>query len=209
MKIDPHSQAFRDNYKLLIGSVVPRPIAFVSSQDKAGRINLAPFSFFSAVCPNPPTLMFAPVNRSADGSMKDTLNNILATEEFVVNVVSESIAEQMNIAATEYPSDVNEFERAELTPVPSSEIAPPRVKESPIHFECRLMHHVPVGDPQTPGSGNVIIGEVLCFHISDELYENGRIDIRKLKPIGRLAGDAYCRVTNLFDMPRIPYKPDE
>ncbi|MBS1272317.1 MAG: hypothetical protein MAGBODY4_01458 [Candidatus Marinimicrobia bacterium] len=206
MEIDPHSQPFRDNYKLLIGSVVPRPIAFVSSQNADGRLNLAPFSFFNAVCPNPPTIMFAPVNRSADGTRKDTLLNILETEEFVVNIVTEDIAENMNIAATEYPKQYNEFEEAGLTPAPSVKITPPRVKESPINFECKLTKHVSIGEDGTPGSGNVIIGEVVYFHVADDLYHEGRIDLEKLKPIARLAGDDYCRVTDLFAMPRIPYE---
>jgi len=206
MEIDPKSNYFKNNYKLLIGSVVPRPIAFVSSLTPDGEQNLAPFSFFNAICPNPPSLMFAPVNRSSDASKKDTLNNILRTKEFVVNVVTEDIAEQMNICATEYPPGYNEFEESGLTPINSKIVKPPRVKESPINFECKLMKHVPVGDPEIPGSGNVIIGEIVYFHIADEIYYDGKIDIRKLKPIGRLAGAGYTRVTDLFDMPRIPFE---
>jgi len=205
MQIDPKTQSSKDNYKLLIGSIVPRPIAFVSTVNAAGRPNLAPFSFFNGICSNPPAIMFAPVNRGEEGSPKDTLNNILTGKEFVVNVVTEDIAEQMNICATDYPEDFNEFKESGLTPAPSVMIKPPRVKESPINFECRLLQHVPVGKPGTPKSGNVIIGEVVYFHVADDLYEDGRIDIPKMKPIGRLAGAGYCRVTDLFDMPRIRY----
>ncbi len=206
MEIDPKSNYYKDNYKLLIGSVVPRPIAFVSSVAANGEYNLAPFSFFNAICSNPPSLMFAPVNSREDASHKDTLNNILETEEFVVNVVTEDIAEQMNICATDFPPGYDEFKESGLTPIESTIVKAPRVKESPINFECRLMQHVPVGNPKDPGSGNVVIGEVVNFHIADDLYYEGKIDIRKLKPIGRLAGSGYTRVTDLFEMDRIPFK---
>jgi flavin reductase (DIM6/NTAB) family NADH-FMN oxidoreductase RutF len=198
--IDPKGNDPKNIYKLLIGSIVPRPIAFVSTQSPEGAANLAPFSFFNGVSGNPPAVVFAPLVRASDSRTKDTLRNIAATKEFVVNIVTEAIAEKMNLTSAEFPPEVNEFAESGLTPVPSQKVKPQRVKESPINMECKLLQMVPVGTG--PLGGTVVIGEVVLFHVADELFDNFRIDLRKLAPIGRLAGSSYCRVTDIFDLVR-------
>lgn len=199
--LDPREISPQENYKLLIGSVLPRPIAFVSSLSPEGVPNLAPFSFFNAVCNNPPTILFCPVRRGTDGSKKDTLLNIEATKEFVVNVVSEDIVMPMNQTAAEYPRGVNEFTESGLTEAPSVIIKPPRVLESPISMECRLNQIVYIGEGG-PGSGSIVIGTVVYFHLREDVYENGYVVTEKLKPVARLAGTSYCPVRDIFSLPR-------
>ena len=155
MTIDPATIDTRTTYKLMIGMIVPRPIAFVSTVSAAGVLNLAPFSFFTGLGANPPAVCFCPSNR-ADGSHKDTLVNIEATGEFVVNMVSEAIAEQMNLTSGEYPPDVDEFALSGLTPTPSQAVKPPRVRESPAAMECRLLQVVRISP--LPDGGNLVIG---------------------------------------------------
>ncbi|HEY6192469.1 MAG TPA: flavin reductase family protein [Bacteroidota bacterium] len=200
MIINPAEQDFRDVYKLLIGTIVPRPIAFVSSIDPAGVRNLAPFSFFTAVSANPPVVCFAPMVRSADGTQKDTLRNIEATKEFVVNVVSESIAERMNICSTDFPPGVDEFKESGLTPVASDLVKPARVGESPVSMECALLQIVSVSSK--PLGGSLVLGEVLRFHIRDELFNNFRIDPDLLRAVGRMGGPTYTRTADRFDLIR-------
>jgi len=207
MKFDPNKQSFKDNHRLMIGSIVPRPIAFVSTKSKNGILNLAPFSYFNGVCSNPPTIMFAPARRGYDGLTKDTLNNIRDTEEFVVNIVSEEIVEPMVACATDFEKEVNEFEVSGLTPVDSVKVAPPCVKESKVSFECRLQTIVPVGQAE-PGGGFVVIGNIVMFHVDDDVYRNGRIDLDALKPVGRLAGNNYSRINDVFTVVR-QIKPDK
>lgn len=206
MIIDPANQPFADNHKLMIGSIVPRPIAFVSSLSRDGIPNLAPFSYFNGVCSNPPTIIFAPGRRGYDGKTKDTLNNIRETEEFVVNIVSEDIVHQMVTCATDFDPDVNEFEESGLTPAPAQKVSPPLVKESKVSFECNLNQIVEVGDG-TAGSGFVVIGTIILFHIDDDVYKEGRIDLESLNPVGRLAGNSYIRITDVFESVR-KIKPD-
>jgi flavin reductase (DIM6/NTAB) family NADH-FMN oxidoreductase RutF len=202
MLIDPHDQPFKDNYKLMIGSILPRPIALVSSQSAEGIHNLAPFSFFTGVCSRPPTIAFAPAIRAGDGATKDTLNNIQDTKAFGINIVSEDFAEQMVKTATEYPPHVDEFIKAELTPEPAKKISAPLVKEARIRFECVLDRIIQVGDGK-PGSGFLVLGEIVLFHVDDTLISEGRIDIQALRPIGRLAGsNGYCRITDTFEIDR-------
>ena len=173
----------------------------MSTVNEDGQPNLAPFSFFTAVCSAPPTIVFCPSVRETDGDHKDTLHNIRATGEFVINFVTEALAEQMNITSTELPSDVNEFERAGLTAVPSTLVKVPRVAESPIHFECRLNQVITISDQ--PGGGSMVVGTVVHMHIDESVYrDNNHIDIAAYKPVGRLAGSGYTRVTDLFDMGR-------
>lgn len=203
--IDPNENSNQDNYKLLIGSVLPRPIAFVSTISPEGKLNLAPFSFFTGVCSSPPTILFCPMVRGSDGHKKDTLLNIEATGEFVVNIVSEDIVSQMNQTAAEYPHGVNEFAESGLTPAPSVLIKPPRVLESPVSMECKLQQIVFVGDGGL-GSGSVVLGTVVRFHVREDLYHSGRIDTALLKPVARLAGSAYCPVRDAFEVQR-PVQP--
>ncbi len=207
MEINPNDLPHREVYKLMTGAIVPRAIAWVSSVNADGQPNLAPFSFFTAVCSLPPTILFCTSVRNTDGDFKDTLHNIRATGEFVVNFVTEALAEQMNITATELPANVNEFERAGLTPEPSQVVNVPRVAESPIHFECKLNQVVTISD--APGGGSIVLGTIVHMHISETIYREGnKIDFAAYQPVGRLAGAGYTRVNDLFDMlrpaPEIP-----
>jgi len=206
MIFDPSEIPFQETHKLMIGSIIPRPIAFVSSRSKDGKNNVAPFSYFNGVCSKPPTIMFAPARRGWDGEEKDTLINIRDTEEFVVNIVSESFAEKMVMCATDFDSDVDEFEISGLTPTDSQKIKPPRVGEAKISFECILNQIVAIGDG-TAGSGFVVIGTIVLFHIDDGIYDNGRIITDKLEPLGRLAGNWYTRSTDTLKIDR-KVKPD-
>jgi len=190
----------RANFKTLITSVLPRPIAFVSTVSADGVPNLAPFSFFNAVGSNPPAVVFSPSTK-ADGTSKDTIANLRTVGEFVVNVVPYAIREAMNEASFPYPPKVNEFEAAGFTPLPSRFVKPFRVAESPVHMECRLVQIVAVGDG--PLSGNVCIGEVLCFHVAGALLlPDETVDLEKLDLIGRLGGDGYSTVRDRFDLPK-------
>ena len=201
MIIDPAKQSFKDNHKLMIGSIVPRPIAFVSTKSDDGILNLAPFSYFNGVCSNPPTIMFAPARHGYDGLTKDTLNNIQDTNEFVVNIVSEDFVKPMVACATDYEKDVDEFEISNLTPVDSLKVAPPLVKESKVSFECQLNTIVEIGKAE-PGAGFVVIGTIVMFHVDDKVYKDGRIDLKELNPVGRLAGNSYTRVFDNFNVIR-------
>ena len=207
MIFDPTKIPFQETHKLMIGSIVPRPIAFVSTLSKDGKNNVAPFSYFNGVCSKPPTIMFAPARRGWDGEEKDTLINIRDTEEFVVNIVSEPFAEKMVMCSTDFDSDVDEFIESDLTPVPSQKIAPSRVGEAKVSFECKLNQIVEIGDG-TAGSGFVVIGSIVLFHIDDDVYDNGRILLNKLQPLGRLAGSWYTRTTDILKIIR-KIKPDK
>ena len=206
MIFDPTDKSISETHKLMIGSIVPRPIAFVSTCSKEGKNNVAPFSYFNGVCSKPPTIMFAPARRGWDGDEKDTLINIRDTKEFVVNIVSESFAEKMVMCSTDFDSDVDEFGVSGLTPLPSQKVSPPRVRESKISFECKLNQIIEIGDG-TAGSGFVVIGTIILFHIDDDVYENGRINLEKLQAVGRIAGNGYVRTTDTFDIIR-KIKPD-
>jgi flavin reductase (DIM6/NTAB) family NADH-FMN oxidoreductase RutF len=208
MLIDPNDVSYKERYKLMIGTVVPRPIAFVSTISPQGDLNLAPFSYFTAITADPPTICFAPGRRSSDGDRKDTLGNIEATGEFVVNVVTETIGQAMVSTAVDFPPGTNEFEIADLTPVPSRVVKPPRVGESPINMECKLYQVIPIG-PEGPGGGALVIGEIVMFHIADELYDDGRIRIEDLKPLGRLAGHDYTTLGKIVSIKRKAHRPKE
>ena len=190
----------RDNFKTLLSCVLPRPIAFVSTISTDGVPNLAPFSFFNAVGTNPPAVIFSPATK-ADGSDKDTIVNLRAVEEFVVNVVPHNIRNAMNEASYAFPPDVNEFEAAGFTPLESRFVRPFRVAESPVHLECKLIQIVPVGDG--PLSANICIGEIVCFHVADEmLLDDGSVDIEKIDLVGRLGGPDYSTIRDRFAMPK-------
>jgi flavin reductase (DIM6/NTAB) family NADH-FMN oxidoreductase RutF len=200
MIIDPGGVEPRNIYKLLTGLIVPRPIAFVSTTNPEGARNLAPFSFFTAICANPPAICFSPMNRGPAATHKDTLRNIAATREFVVNVVSEEFAHRMNIASTEFPPEVDEFAASGLTPAPSDLVRPPRVAESPASMECRLLQIVAVS--ALPLGGSLVVGEILRFHVSDTIIHDFRIDPDAWRPLGRMGGAIYARTTERFEMPR-------
>ncbi len=200
MIINPAEHDARNVYKLMIGSIVPRPIAFVSTISADGVLNLAPFSFFTGVSANPPTICFCPVRRASDGQRKDTLRNIQDVGEFVVNIVSEDFAAQMNACSADFPPEVNEFEISGLTPIPSDLVKPPRVKESRVQMECRLLQIVEISDQ--PLGASIVIGRILRFHVDDGLFQDFRIDPDELRAIGRMGGPTYARTTDRFDMPR-------
>lgn len=199
MIVDPAASSPQDVYKLLVGAVVPRPIAFVSSISKEGIRNLAPFSFFTVASSNPPVIVFQNTVR-ANGTCKDTVTNIAATREFVVNIVSEDFATKMNAASAEVPPDVDEFEISGLTAVPSDLVVPPRVAESKIQMECKLLQIINVSD--LPMGGALVLGEVLRFHVDESVMGNSYIDPDKLRPIGRMGGPTYVRCSDRFDMKR-------
>lgn len=208
MEIPATSIPHQSLYKIMIGSILPRPIGWISSINEEGKPNLAPFSFFNAVCANPPHVLFCPMYSSARQTRKDTLHNVKATGEFVVNIVTEPLAHAMNLSSGEYPEEVNEFEVAGVTAAPSVVVRPPRVAESPLHYECRVTQIVELGEGA--GSGAVVIGEVLHVHVSEAvLIGEDKIDLAKLQPMGRLAGAAYTRVTDIFELARPVYKVEK
>lgn len=200
MTVDPRETNYLDIYKLLIGSIVPRPIAFVSTLSREGIRNLAPFSFFTGVSANPPMVAFCPTRRTGPHPTKDTYDNIAATREFVVNIVSEEFAEKMNITSAECPPEVDEFEASGLTPIPSELVKPPRVRESHVQMECKLYLTVDISG--MPGGGALVLGEVVRFHVDDDYVDNFKIDPAKLRAIGRMGGATYTRTTDRFEMIR-------
>jgi flavin reductase (DIM6/NTAB) family NADH-FMN oxidoreductase RutF len=190
----------RDNYRTLSSVVLPRPIAFVSTISAEGVPNLAPFSFFNAVGANPPAVIFSPCKKR-DGTSKDTVVNLRSVDEFVVNVVPYAIRQEMSETSYPFPPEIDEFKEAGFTPVPSRLVRPPRVAQSPVHMECKLLRIVPVGEG--PVSAEVCIGEVLCFHVADDyLHTDGTVDSERLDLVGRLGGDGYSTTRDRFDLPR-------
>lgn len=202
MLLDIQTIPERDRYKLLIGAIVPRPIAWVSTMDAAGNLNVAPFSFFNAACSNPMTIMFSVAVADTVDGKKDTLRNIEAVPEFVVNMTNETTATAMNLTATPLPASQSEFDWAGLTPAPSRTIRVPRVAEAPIAFECRLQRIVTISDQ--PGGASVIFGEVQGVYVRDDLYAQGRILLDDYQPIGRLGGNGYAYIKETFEMERVP-----
>ena len=200
MTITPAEAGPANVYKLMIGAIVPRPIAFVSTISQNGVRNLAPFSFFTVASANPPVVCFAPMVRASDGQQKDTLHNVQATGEFVVNIVSEDFAAKMNICSAEYPAEVDEWVESGLTPIPSESVRPERVAESRFQMECKLTQIVTVGTQ--PLGGSLVLGEVVRFHVAENLFEDYRIDADKLQAIGRMGGPTYARTLDRFDLQR-------
>ena len=203
-QLDPQALGQRETYKLLIGCVVPRPIAWVSTVDLAGARNLAPFSFFNAIGSNPPAISISVSYVDGIDQRKDTLRNISDTGEFVVNIADEDLALAMNATSASYPPDVDEFEIAGLAAVPCVTVRPARVAGAPVSLECKLFTLVPVG--KGPGSATLVIGVIQMIHVrSDVINERHYIDIMKLRPIARLAGSGYAYVHETFDMVRPVY----
>ena len=187
-------------YQALVGVVNPRPIAWVTTMDDQGGVNLAPFSFYNAFGANPPVVVFSPTNRR-DGSKKDTLLNLGVVPEFVLNAAVDDLAGPMNATSKELPRGQSEAEFAGLVLEPSAKVRPPRVAASPVHLECRVRQVIPVGEG--PIAANLVIGEVLLIHIDEAVLDpSGRVDPRKLRTIARLGGNFYCRSTDLFEMER-------
>jgi flavin reductase (DIM6/NTAB) family NADH-FMN oxidoreductase RutF len=189
-----------DVYHLLVGIVTPRPIAWVTTVDLEGRVNLAPFSFFNAFGASPPVVVFSPTLRR-DGTKKDTLRNVEATGEFVLNAAVERLAEQINLSSKELPYGDSEVDLTGLHLLPSTKVKPPRLAEAPVHMEGKVLQIVPIGKGAI--AANLVIGEIVAMHIEDAVLDGqGRIDPRKLRTIARLGGDWYCRTSDLFEMKR-------
>ena len=200
MHLDFTALPHREAYAWMIATILPRPIAWVSTISADGKTNLAPFSFFQGVCSNPPTLMFVPVNQR-DGTKKDTTRNIEAVPEFVVNLVPFALSEQMNSTAELLPYGESEFEKFGIAAAPSERVRPPRVAAAPVAFECALDRIVHIG--AGPLAANVMFGRILFAHVSDGVIgAEGRPDAAKLDLIGRLGGDAYVRTRDIFSMER-------
>lgn len=193
--IDPQTTPIPDLHQFMVSSVAPRPIAFVSTVDTEGVANLAPYSFFNAFSSNPPILVFSSNRRVQDGTTKDTLTNIEATRECVINVVSHNIAQQMSLTSVNFPSDVSEFDKAGLTPIASDLVRPFRVAESPVQMECRVEQILPLGTEG--GAGHLIVCRVVRMHISEAVLdsEKRRIDPHKIDLVGRLGRFYYTRAS--------------
>jgi flavin reductase (DIM6/NTAB) family NADH-FMN oxidoreductase RutF len=190
----------REAYEWMTNTILPRPIAWVSTLSAEGKTNLAPFSFFQGITANPPTLMFVPVNNRA-GQPKDTLRNIEATREFVVNVVPFALAEPMNACAALLPHGESEFETFKIAATPSTHVRPPRVALAPAAFECALHSVVRIGEG--PGAANVVFGRILGMHVADSvLAPDGLPDAAKLDLVGRLGREDYARTTAQFAIAR-------
>ena len=200
MIIKPADASPRDIYKLMIGMVVPRPIAWVSTVSEDGNNNLAPYSFFNAISGDPPVICFAPSRKAAGDKKKDTFRNLEASGVFVVNIVSEHLAEAMNQSAADVPPEVDEFALAGVTPEPATMIQAPMVKEALAKMECRVRQIIYLGDQ--PTSGILVLGDVLCFHFVEGLVENFRVDPVMLNAVGRMGGSSYCDTRNRFDIVR-------
>ena len=199
MKIDLAKLDIMGAHELMVGAVLPRPIAWVSTIGEDGVYNLAPFSYFSALSTKPAVVGFG-VGRNRDGRKKDTLVNVEFSKDFVINIVTEAIGAAMNQTSGEYPSHVDEFKEAGLTAIKSDLVKPPRVAESPVNLECRLLQILQFGE--APRINSFVIGEVLLAHVRDELCKDGVIQGDRLKAVGRMGEDFYCRTMDRFEMKR-------
>ncbi len=200
LSINPADHQVQEIYKLMVGLIVPRPVALVSTVDQDGVRNVAPFSFFSGVGSNPPTVLFCPALRSSGDQRKDTLRNVEQTGEFVINIVSDSIAVAANATAADVGPEVDEFLLAGLTAIPSEVVRAPRVAESPAQFECKLLQIVFTGQGQ--GAGVVVLGQIVRMHVAAHLEHNFRIDPAGLDAVGRMAGNTWVHTRERFDLER-------
>jgi flavin reductase (DIM6/NTAB) family NADH-FMN oxidoreductase RutF len=201
MKTFKTDGAFADNYKFLIGSIIPRPIAVISTRNPDGSNNLAPFSFFTAVSASPMIIAFCPLIRTATGEFKDTVKNILREKEFVLNFCTEDNYAKVNLASTELAYGEDEFEFAGLTPIDSELVKAKRLKESPVHFECVFRDMLCYG--KDPGAGSLITGEVKLVHVNDEIIKDGKISTELLKAVGRGAGNDWFKTDSRFEVERL------
>lgn len=197
---DFSKSSVREIYRLVVSAIVPRPIAFVTTVNAEGVTNLAPFSFFNGISSNPPCLVFS-IARKPDGSKKDTLLNIEANGEFVVNSTEESFADRANAASAAFPHGVSEMEKVGLTSVPSTWVRPPRLAEAAIQMECRLEKQVEIGANEA-GAATLIIGRIVGMHVADRVLTEGEIDYLKLKPVARLGRNEWLRGGEILRLPR-------
>lgn len=199
LAIDPSMISERDNYKLLIGSIIPRPIAFVTTMSKDGTLNGAPFSYFNIVSSNPPLISLS-IQRTG-GQRKDTTRNIMDSQQFVIHIVDEDNVEKINQTAASLPPDESEITLAGLTPVTSEKVDVPGIQEAKVRFECVLEHILELGGMNSPGC-DLIVGRIVQYHIADEITEHGRIDPHGLKAVSRLAGNSYAKIGEIFEIER-------
>ncbi|TRX54287.1 flavin reductase family protein [Fulvivirga sp. M361] len=194
MTIDPKEVSLGKLHAYLLGAIVPRPIAFASTIDSEDNVNLSPFSYFNVFSANPPILIFSPARRGRDNTSKHSYDNVLEVPEVVINMVNYPMVEQMSLASTEYPRGVNEFIKSGLTPVPSERVKPPRVKESPASFECKVIEVKRLG--KEGGAGNLVICEVILVHLEDNMLTNdGLVDPFKLDAVARMGGNWYSKIS--------------
>jgi flavin reductase (DIM6/NTAB) family NADH-FMN oxidoreductase RutF len=205
MKINTENMEHWGIHELIMSAVLPRPIAFVSTVSEDGVFNLAAFSCFNLLCLKPTIVAFS-IGWKRDGRKKDTLKNIEFSKDFVINVVTENLAVVMNQASAEYPSEIDEFKEVGLTSLKADLVKAPLVGESPVSIECKQLQILKFGDP--PSGTHVVIGKAVLIHVKDELWAHDHIELSKLKPIGRLGEDLYCRVTDIFEMKRIKLSKD-
>lgn len=201
--IDPQALSVPEFHSYMLGAVAPRPIAFASTIDKEGNVNLSPFSFFNAFGSNPPILIFSPARRVRDNTIKHSLENVQEVDEVVINIVNYSMVQQMSLASTEYDKGVNEFLKSGLTPVASERVKPPRVAEAPAAFECKVKQVLPMGTEG--GAANLVICEVVLMHVKENILDkDGKIDPFKLDAVARMGGDWYSRAQgeSLFTVPK-------
>lgn len=200
--IDPAEMPLRERFALFLSGVAPRPIAFAGTVDEAGRPNLSPFSFFNAFGSNPPTIALSPAYRGKDGTSKHTLDNVRATGQLTVSIVSHAMVEAMNLASAEFEAGVDEWIKAGFSKLPSEVVAPPGVAQSPFVMECELDQVIELGG--TRGSGNLVIARVVCFHVREDVLDaQGRVDPRVLDPVARMGGNWYTRaLPGLFELPK-------
>lgn len=201
--INPKEVSTAKFHGLMLGAVAPRPIAFASTVDAEGNVNLSPFSFFNCFSANPPIMIFSPARRVRDNTTKHTLDNVLVHKEVVINIVNHAIVEQMSLSSTEYDQGVNEFIKSGLTQLTSQIVKPPRIKEAPASFECKVIEVKPLGNEG--GAGNLIICEVLLMHVDDQVLDRDeRIDPYKLDAVARMGGNWYCRAQGeaIFEIPK-------
>ena len=183
----------------MLHAIVPRPIAFISTVGKNGVFNLSPFSFFNGVCAEP-SILSVSIAWKKDGKKKDTLVNIEASKQFVINIVTESMVSAMNAASALFPPEVSEFNQVGLTPVPAAMVKAPLVKESPINIECSLYRLIEIGAP--PQGATLVLGEMIHYHVREEILENKKIDFKKLAAVGRMGGEFYTRTTDMIQLKR-------
>jgi flavin reductase (DIM6/NTAB) family NADH-FMN oxidoreductase RutF len=201
--IDPKNTPTATVHSQLLAAVAPRPIAFASTIDKNGNVNLSPYSFFNVFSAKPPIAIFSPARRVRDNTIKHTLENVYETKEVVINIVNYPMVQQMSLSSTEYPKGVNEFVKAGFTELPSEMVKPPRVKEAPVQLECKVKEVIELG--QEAGAGNLIICEIVLIHINEDvLGENGLIDQHKIDLVARMGYNWYCRASgdSLFEVPK-------
>jgi flavin reductase (DIM6/NTAB) family NADH-FMN oxidoreductase RutF len=203
MIITPGQISTKQLHAYLLGSVAPRPICFASTMDAEGNPNLSPFSFFNAFGSKPPICVFSPARRVRDNTIKHTLENIQATKEVVINVVTYDMVQQTNVASCEYPRGVNEFTKAGFTPLPSTQVKPFRVAESPVNLECKVLQIIETGTEG--GAANLIICEIVQMHIDERILdEQNQIDPHKIDLVARMGMDYYCRASGdaIFEVPK-------